>query len=400
MICPKCGANNIADAAFCASCGVPLNTAGTAKGRHAGDKRLPAGLKVLIAVLSAAVVAAVAIAVALSSAPPALTDEAVLEALPEGAEILARHEQDRGRTQLIEYTYPERHAYCSVMNTERRSFRYGKGVWAAEDGAELLARTENWAALAGIWTETAFGPDGRYLCLEVGGFSEGGLTGRIVYSDPASSCEGPAESYFSTGVKTAGAYLLEGIGYFQHTYLRIDPDRGVFFGNDRAPMEKTERTEGPPAALTGRHDPGREAETPEGTARTWLIAVAELNVRPAPGTDSEPLGTVGVGAVLPYTGWQDGWYLVEYEGGVGYVAGEYVREVPADGFAGVVTAMTDLNVRAGPGTDRELLGTVENGARLVYTGLESGWYQVVYDGNAGYVSANYVTASPAEFPET
>ena len=454
MICMSCGTENIEGAAFCSNCGAPLTAAPepeTAPGPEAAlepevtpepeaapepetapvpeavpepeakpepeaapgpevmpetetapvpadrGPRMSHGRMVLLAVLAAVAVVAVAAAVVLSSAPPALSDEEALAMLPAQAEILGRHEEGRGRLQVLEYRYPEAHTYCDVERTERAAFRYAKGAWTAQDGPEVLDETEDWTALAGTWTEQTAGPGARYLQLEITDFSGGAVSGELCYTDTVSSCEGPAESFFAAGVRPEGAtaYVLEGTGYFRYSYLRVDRDEGVFFGNDSIPMDKTGRPAGQPVLQTGRHDWAQEEETPEGT---WLIAVAEVNVRSSPDTDSEPLGVDALGTVLAGTGEADGWYQVEYGDTAGYVAGGLVRPVPEDGAAGVVTASTELNVRTGPDTDHDRLGTVDEGTRMVYIGETDGWYQVVYEGDEGYVSGEYATAVPAEIP--
>lgn len=420
MICKSCGTENIEDAAFCANCGAPLTAAPepetvsepeivpgpeavpeleTVPEPESGKPRLSHGRMVLLAILAAVAVVAVTAVVVLSSAPPALTDEAALAMLPAGTELLGRHEEDRGRVQVMEYRYPEAHTYCDVERTERVTFCYAKSAWAAQSEPEVLDETEDWTALSGTWTEQTAGPGARYMQLEIADFSDGAVSGQIVYTDTVSSCEGPAESYFSPGVRWDGsdAYVLEGTGYFQHSYLRVDRDEGVFFGNDSVPMDRRGGAAGQPVLETGRHDRAPEEAVPaEGT---WLIAPAEVNVQSAPDADSEVLGTAALGTVLACAGEEDGWYQVEYEGAVGYVSEKLVRPVPEDGTAGVAAASAELNVRTGPGTEHDRLGTVSKGTQLVYVGQKDGWYQVIYKGSEGYVSGEYVKAVPAQIPE-
>lgn len=56
-----------------------------------------------------------------------------------------------------------------------------------------------------------------------------------------------------------------------------------------------------------------------------------------------------------------------------------------------------LNVRSGPGTDFEALGSVADGTRLDRTGYsDEGWTRVIYNGETAYVSSDYVVAESAE----
>jgi len=65
---------------------------------------------------------------------------------------------------------------------------------------------------------------------------------------------------------------------------------------------------------------------------------------------------------------------------------------------GQVTSSSSLNVRSGPGTDYQVITTVDNGMTLVITGeAEMGgmtWYQVEANGKTGFVRSDYVEAAP------
>ncbi len=57
-------------------------------------------------------------------------------------------------------------------------------------------------------------------------------------------------------------------------------------------------------------------------------------------------------------------------------------------------ANTLVNVRSGAGTGYDKLGTIGRGTDITVTGLtDNGWYQVLYDGVAGYISAEYLQTS-------
>jgi len=57
----------------------------------------------------------------------------------------------------------------------------------------------------------------------------------------------------------------------------------------------------------------------------------------------------------------------------------------------MMVTSTGLNVRSSWSTNGEILGTVSYGTDLTVTGLcENGWVQVLYQGQTGYVSGEYV----------
>lgn len=366
------------------------------------NKRPPRLRTLLPAMLGTVAAAVVAVFVVLSVTPPDFTDAEALAMLPEGAELLERHELSQGRVQQLEYRYTEEHEYCLVERTERAPFRYAKGVWSRDGEAEVLSETEDWSGLAGYWTEQTEGPWGRFLRLRVDGFDGGALTGQVLYQDASASCEGPAEELFPAGEKADGeqSWLLRGTGFFRYGYLRVERDGGVYFDNDVRPMKRSELpTEPPPAVEPEAEDEELPENAAEGGERTWLVVTEELSVRRTPDTDGEPVATAAVGEVLSGVAAENGWYQVERDDGTGYVPGDGVLALTEDMTVGVAAVWADVNVRAGPGQEYEAVGVAGAGARLVYTGLEENWYRVIYDGQAAYVAGGYVTAEPITPPE-
>ena len=57
----------------------------------------------------------------------------------------------------------------------------------------------------------------------------------------------------------------------------------------------------------------------------------------------------------------------------------------------VVTA-DSLNVRTGPGTDYDVLGTLSQGEEVVVLALEGDWYRIRYQSSEAYVHADYLMA--------
>lgn len=75
----------------------------------------------------------------------------------------------------------------------------------------------------------------------------------------------------------------------------------------------------------------------------------------------------------------------------------YVAKLPAVIFTNVnetVYANTTVNVRKGPGTSHEKLGTLTYGQSLTRTGIgDNGWSRVVYNGQEAYMFTNYIQTS-------
>lgn len=159
-----------------------------------------------------------------------------------------------------------------------------------------------------------------------------------------------------------------------------------------------------------------------------VTADPTLRIRSAPTTSSTTLTTIPYGVevdVLEDAG--NGWYKVEYKGVEGYMSGEYLTitldggednesvapptpsEDPEPSQAPVAGTPTNqagyvndgpLNVRSGPGTDYDRIGSLSQGAAVTITEVLDGWYKITSGDTVGYVSAQYITIGelPQEAP--
>ncbi len=58
--------------------------------------------------------------------------------------------------------------------------------------------------------------------------------------------------------------------------------------------------------------------------------------------------------------------------------------------------ISDVNVRKGPGTDYEKIGTVREGDIVTVTGQShDGWYRIEYQGAEGFIYGQYMTVISA-----
>ena len=160
---------------------------------------------------------------------------------------------------------------------------------------------------------------------------------------------------------------------------------------------------------------------------------ANLNIRSGPGLEFEILATLPEGSVVGFTGFTDGtgdWVQVDAaDGPLGWVVARYLsnvpeglqvrpadvvevtveeampapmeaEEAPATFSPAVVTAsaLFNLNVRSGPGTEYELLDTIPAGSVVGFTGFTDGtgeWVQVdAATGPLGWVDARFLSSVP------
>ncbi|WP_148550128.1 N-acetylmuramoyl-L-alanine amidase [Paraclostridium bifermentans] len=145
------------------------------------------------------------------------------------------------------------------------------------------------------------------------------------------------------------------------------------------------------------------------TTKTGVVTATSLNVRSGYGTSYGVIGSISNGAKVEIVESKDGWYKIKYNGGYGYVSGDYIKvdesttppTNPGETVknTGVVTA-TSLNVRSGYGSSYSKIGTLSNGAKVEIVESKDGWYKIKYNGGYGYVSGDYIKVDGSTTPPT
>jgi uncharacterized protein YraI len=166
----------------------------------------------------------------------------------------------------------------------------------------------------------------------------------------------------------------------------------------------------PPTAPPATPTPIPTLPPVEGTTTT------QLNVRSEPSTTAASLGLLPIFSPVQILGRDVGgnWYQILYEagpGGTGWLTAQYVQvaagtEIPVLGGGpgpgsapnGVVTQQ--INVRSGPGTDFNSLGTLNPQDGITLTGKNSNgtWLQIEFENGPegrGWLAAAYVQTSVA-----
>ena len=119
-----------------------------------------------------------------------------------------------------------------------------------------------------------------------------------------------------------------------------------------------------------------------------------LRVRSQADTTGEILTQLSHGTTVEVlTSVENGWYQISVDGTKGYVSGDYLVVNEAEAASPPVEAepvyvqvtTSVLNVRSGPGTSYDKVGSVRSGQILKAT-AENGWYKI----DSGYISAEYV----------
>lgn len=126
-----------------------------------------------------------------------------------------------------------------------------------------------------------------------------------------------------------------------------------------------------------------------------IIITTSANVRKGPGTDYDVVATLDAGTELSRTGTTGSWSRVVYNGQEVYINNNLFTVKDSSAVTqsgGTLTVAVKANIRSGPGTGYDILGTVDVGVTLTMTGVTgTNWYQVSYNGQTGYIAGNLVT---------
>ncbi len=139
-------------------------------------------------------------------------------------------------------------------------------------------------------------------------------------------------------------------------------------------------------------------------AAAGAYTTSTLNLRAGPSTSNYIKLTMPEGAYVDLLSdlGRSGFYKVNYNGELGYAYGDYLSVggnggnddmVDAGwGDAGSAYTTSALNLRAGPSTNHDVVLVMPEGVAVQLTGSgDSGFSGVVYSGNSGWASNDYLT---------
>lgn len=135
-----------------------------------------------------------------------------------------------------------------------------------------------------------------------------------------------------------------------------------------------------------------------------------LRIRKGPSTSSDVIGYLTNGEIFNIDGKEGSWYKINANGKVGYIHGDYVKEVSGNSnsssnnsgsnsnldtsLAGkkgtVVNVSTSLRVRQSPSTSSSVVGSLRGGQTFEIKGKSGSWYYINANGLTGYIHGDYV----------
>lgn len=136
-------------------------------------------------------------------------------------------------------------------------------------------------------------------------------------------------------------------------------------------------------------------------------AKSGLNVRKGAGANYAKIGALTDGTKVKFSGEQNGWLKIAYNNRQGFISKQYTS-ITSSATAGgndnqtqsnvspssknaEVTASA-LNVRSGAGTNYGKIGLLSQGKVVQVTGESNGWYRIDFNGQTGWISAQYTKA--------
>ena len=134
--------------------------------------------------------------------------------------------------------------------------------------------------------------------------------------------------------------------------------------------------------------PPVDEEEPEEIQDLYMVTCRTLNVRLGGSTGYAKIGTLSRGTVVSGE-LENGWLKFTYNDQTAYCSADYLAKIDGDLTDMHVTCRT-LNVRAGAGTNFEILGTLSRGTEVEILDVLNGWYKIEYLGGEAYVSAAYI----------
>ncbi|WP_027634611.1 SH3 domain-containing protein [Clostridium hydrogeniformans] len=136
-----------------------------------------------------------------------------------------------------------------------------------------------------------------------------------------------------------------------------------------------------------------------------------LRMRSGAGTNFSILDSLSENDTFDILGKENGWYKIKYKNKVGYVHGDYVKEISQggdtstgnnsgnqgsgtieSGSEGIIeNAPSGLRIRSGAGTNYDVVGWLKNGETVSIKGIEGSWVKIDVNGKTGYIHKDYVS---------
>lgn len=188
--------------------------------------------------------------------------------------------------------------------------------------------------------------------------------------------------------------LLE---YLSELTSQVSTTVGVALAQQVAQTEEAQNTETAPEGNgenTTESGEQTAEQTPVENVTQYATATTTVNVRSSDSEQADKLGKVTGGTKLQVLEVRvNGWTKVLYERKEGFIKSEFLQlQESAEGaeVIGTVKATTNINVRSAASETADRLGVLAGGDSAELIANENGWCKIKYQGQIGYVKADYV----------
>ena len=171
-------------------------------------------------------------------------------------------------------------------------------------------------------------------------------------------------------------------------------------------QESTEQTGAEQQGSEQQENTGETTNEEQPAGELYAKATTTVNVRSSDSEQADKLGKVAEGTRIQVLEQRvNGWSKVLFETKEGYIKSEFLQVEESTQSAensgntgnttneesvGTVTASTNVNIRASASENAEKIGTLVGGASAQLLAKEGDWCKIKYDGEVGYVKAEFV----------
>ncbi len=138
------------------------------------------------------------------------------------------------------------------------------------------------------------------------------------------------------------------------------------------------------------------------SAATGIINTDNVNIRSGPATTYDAIGRLNQGNQVEILGSKNDWYQIKTSQLNGWVRNDLINLQKE--YSLKVTG-SGVNLRSGPGTTYDVVGSADKGDTLTLLDTKGEWYQVkTASGSPAYIKASFAEkiekAAPAPAPKT
>jgi cell wall-associated NlpC family hydrolase len=128
-----------------------------------------------------------------------------------------------------------------------------------------------------------------------------------------------------------------------------------------------------------------------------LVDASALRLRSEASTDSSIISTAVAGDTVVVLEQLDGWYKVNYNMDVGYMASSYLtfKAVENAELGDGMVNTSAVNLRSTPSTDGDLVTQIGYGEKCTIIGINNTWYKVTYGNYVGDIRSDLLDLTEA-----